>query len=496
MTDPVNLAGSVLLTKTMTTEAFSLILMGATGDLARIKIWPSIYRLIEAKLVPQEIQIVANGRTDQTQEEFREYVEKVWQDFFGDKFDQGLADHILKNCHYLQGDLADKGLYAALQTKLDELAEGKTGCKNRIFHLAILPQLYQSVVEHIGQSGLSQSDCGWVRILVEKPFGENLETAKQLDNCLKKYLSEDQIYRIDHYLAKETVQNISAFRFANEMFEPQLNKQFIDHIQISFLEEFGIRDRGKFYDRTGAIRDVVQNHLLQLLAVVTMDDPSSESSKNYRISRQKLLSSLKDYTLRSVSKNVVVGQYQGYQSEKDIAAGSKTETFFAMKTEIDNQRWQGVPIYLRTGKKLCRTVTDIMVVFKDSFRKPSSNVLNFRISPDESIILRFYVKKPGPTNELEPANLQFHYKHLKTDLMKAYERVLLDAYTGKQLLFTTADEVEAEWKFVDPIIEYLDRNEIMPDIYQDNSWGPAAADKLIQADGREWLMPSVDLEEF
>lgn len=478
----------------MKTESFTLVLLGATGDLARIKIWPAIYRLYQNKLLPVKIRVIANGRTEHSDEDFRDYLYHVWQEKFSQKYNHDLAVEIASKVSYLAGDLTANEFYSDLKQLLNSSTSPKD-CNNRIFHLAIMPSLYQQVVEKLGQSGLAQADCGWLRLLVEKPFGENLASAQELDKCLKKYFTEEEIYRIDHYLAKETVQNISAFRFANELFEPQLNKQYIDHIQISFLEEFGIKDRGKFYERVGAIRDVVQNHLLQLLAVVTMDDPRDDTNEAYRDSRNRLLESIRCCDPQQVSQRVIVGQYASYLKEKNVAPDSRTETFMALKTFIDNERWRGVPVYVRAGKKLCRTVTDIMVVFRDNARQPSSNVLNFRIAPDESIILRFYVKKPGPTNQLEAANLQFHYKQLKADLMEAYERIVLDAYTGNQLLFTTAKEVEAEWRFVDPIIDYLKAKKINPEIYPDNTWGPKAADKLIQADGREWLVPSVDLIE-
>lgn len=474
------------------TETFSLILFGATGDLSRGKIWPAIYNLFRHNLLPQDLYIIASGRTEYTSQEFSDYLARIWQEHYGEVYDASLAASIITKCHYFAGDLTDKSLYQRIKDWLAKTKlSGKT-CHNRVFHLAILPSLYQTVVENLGQAGLSNADCGFVRLMIEKPFGQDLASAQALDQSLKLNFSENQIYRIDHYLAKETVQNIWAFRFANELFEPQLNNRYIDHIQISFLEEIGIKDRGKFYEQTGVLRDVVQNHLLQVLAVATMDEPGSDSPEDFRRSRQNLLKALMPPKIT----DVVAGQYQTYRQEKYVNPESNASTFLALKTEIQTSRWQGVPIYLRAGKKLARTATDVMMVFRDNSRIPSSNVLNFRLAPDESIVLRFFIKKPGHTNELQPAHLQFKYSGLKSNLMLAYERVLLDAYSGNQLLFTLADEIESEWRFVAPIIEHLNKGSLMPNFYPDNSWGPEDANGLIKKDSRTWLAPSVDLVEL
>lgn len=474
-------------------EAFSLVLFGATGDLAKLKIIPAVYELKRRHLLPENFSLIGNGRTKMSHEQFRDYVIKTLETKLNSSLDIKLVNSILENTYYIQGDLSDDHLYSDLENFLEELLNKGVDCGNRVFHLAILPQLYEEVITKLSEHDLSESSCGWVRVLIEKPFGNDLSSAKKLDKTLKKTFQEEQIFRIDHYLAKETVQNILAFRFANELFEPTLNNQFVDHIQISLMEDFGIKDRGKFYDRTGTVRDVLQNHLLQVLATVTMDKPQQLNAKYIRLERQKLLASLSCPNEAGLDSSVVKGQYQGYLSEKNIPQNSTTETYVALKAYITNSRWKDVPIYIRAGKNLCRQVTEVNVVYKDSAMKPSPNVLTFRLQPDESIVLRFFVTKPGPTNELQPAHLQFHYKQLGEELMEAYQRVLLDSFRGDQTLFTLAAGVEAEWKFVDPILEYWTHNKVKPDLYEKGSWGPKEADELIRQDNREWIQPSIDL---
>jgi len=475
-------------------EAFSLILFGATGDLAKLKIIPAVYELKKRGLLPDNFSLIGNGRTKYTHQQFRSYVIKVLEDKLNDSIDISLMNSILEHTYYIQGDLTDPNLYKKTHKFLEELLDQGVDCGNRVFHLAILPQLYETVINNLASHDLASSKCGWVRILIEKPFGQDLKSAQTLDHTLKQHFQEEQIFRIDHYLAKETVQNILAFRFANELFEPTLNNQFVDHIQISMMEDFGIKDRGKFYDRIGTVRDVLQNHLLQVLATVTMDKPEELTSKYIRHERQKLLSKLTCPQDTTLEKSVVKGQYEGYHDEKSIPRDSITETYVAIKAYIDNKRWEGIPFYIRAGKNLCRQITEVNIVYKDSAMKPSPNVLTFRIQPDESIVLRFFVTKPGPTNELQPANLQFHYKHLGESLMDAYSRVLLDAFQGNQTLFTLAEGVEAEWKFVDPILHYWTEKGIKPYTYKKGSWGPTEASELLMRDNREWIEPSVDLQ--
>lgn len=475
-------------------EAFSLVLLGATGDLAKLKIIPAVYELKQRQLLPENFSLIGNGRTSLDDAQFREYVDNILREKYKAKYDKDLAQSILDQTYYVSGDLLDSDLYNRLAHKLDSLLKDGVECGNRVFHLAILPQLYEKVVHHIGSHQLSSPSCGWVRLLIEKPFGQNLTTAQALDAQLKQFFNEEQIYRIDHYLAKETVQNILAFRFANELFEPTLNNRYVDHIQITMFEDFGVKDRGKFYDRTGTVRDVLQNHLLQVLATVTMDRPENLTTRFIREERQRLLSTLSCPETDHLSRYAVKGQYKGYLDENDVSANSSTETYVALRAHVENPRWQGVPIYIRAGKNLCRRVTEVNIVYRDTALKPSPNVLTFRIQPDESIVLRFFVTKPGPTNELQPANLQFHYHQLGEELMEAYQRVLLDAFRGDQTLFTLSQGVEAEWRFVDPILEYWDKQTIKPEVYDAGSWGPQKADDLIRHDGREWIQPSTDLK--
>lgn len=473
-------------------DAFTLVLFGATGDLAKLKIFPALLHLRRKNLIPEHFYVIGNGRTDYNDESFRDYLFTLFSQQLGDSLDTAFVNDFLQHVYFLQGDLQDETMYQRLNHKISEINSTVHTLHHLIYHLAVLPQFYEEVVQHI-QVNKPTIDPTSTRILIEKPFGLDLPSAQRLDQKLLTHFKEEQIFRIDHYLAKENMQNILVFRFANEIFEPLLNHNYVDHIQVSVLEEFGIKDRGKFYERTGALKDVVQNHLLQMLAATTMDRPANLDADHIRHERQKVLNSLRFYSKDEVSSYAVKGQYQGYTNEPFVEPNSVTDTYVAVKAFIQNQRWEGVPIYMRTGKMVSRTVSEISVIFKDPRYKPSANVLTFRISPHEGIALRFHAKKPGPYNELQQANLAFDYSRSKDELLEAYQRVLLDALNGDQTLFTKSDDVEAEWKFVDPIMSYWETEQIKPELYEPGSWGPHKADVLIQKDDRDWIVPSIDV---
>lgn len=480
-------------------QSFSLILFGATGDLAKIKILPAIYTLFEQNLLPGDFSLIGCGRTAHTQESFRSYVMEVLETKIGAKLQRTVLNKMLERTFYSAGDTQDPQFYQNLKLYLNELQTQGIECGNKIFHLAILPELYAAVAKHLGESGLHHSPHGWTRIMIEKPFGEDEQSAKKLNQELTKYFAESNIFRLDHYLGKETVMNIVAFRFGNGLFEPIWNHKFIDHIQITMAENFGVGSRGKFYDVTGALRDVVQNHMLQVLATTLMDRPDDFSVAKVRAKRQEILGAITKFSSsKEVEKNVVAGYYEGYIAEQDVPKNSLTETFVALKLHVDKSRWQGVPIYVRSGKLLKRTVGEVSIVFK---RPPfhlldhdsevaSSTVLNLRLQPNEGIILRMAVKKPGPKMLLTPASMDFYYDKIPSMLLDPYVRLLLDAFAGDQTNFAHMQEIAAQWRFVDPIIDAWKHDHKKLHEYEPMSWGPKAATELIERDGRKWLEPT------
>lgn len=479
-------------------QSFSLVLFGATGDLAKIKILPAIYTLFEQSLVPGGFSLIGSGRTPHTEAAFRDYVRQVLIQKLGTKYQATVANEMLAHTYYIAGDTQDQSFYPHLSNYLKELELRGVPSGNRIYHLAILPELYTAVVENLGNSHLNHSPDGWTRIMIEKPFGHDEKSAQELNNQLTKYFPEQHIYRLDHYLGKETVMNILAFRFGNGLLEPIWNHKFIDHIQISTLEEFGVGSRGAFYDATGALRDVVQNHLLQVLATTLMDRPKDFSGGQVRSERQNILGALRAYSgSKQVEDDVITGVYENYDQEKNVVAAKQTETYVALKLEVDKPRWRGVPIYLRTGKRLQKTVSEVSVVFKkppfqllereaDSL---ASTVLTIRLQPNEGISLRLAVKKPGPKMILTPANMEFYYGKFETELLEAYVKLLLDAFNGDQTNFALMQEVKAQWRFVDPIIHAWEKGHKLLHHYSAGSSGPAAADTLLAQDNRQWLEP-------
>lgn len=474
-------------------ESFTLFLFGATGDLARTKIWPALYDLWLKSHVPAEFTIIGLGRSPYTSADFREYVHDILRKNKGRSLYR--PNDFLSKVDYIPADVTSKAGFASLKEQLRQLEDQGRVQPNHIYHLALLPDMYPTVIELLGVNGFNQS-TGWVRLLIEKPFGQNGKSARELDRLIKKHFTEEQTYRIDHYLAKETVQNILAFRFGNGLFEPIWNRDFIDNIQIHMAESVGVEGRGKFYDRVGVLRDVVQNHLLQLLAVTTMEAPSSFAVGPVEKERTKALKSLRVYkNANDVFANVVSGQYEGYREIANVAEDSLTPTFVALKVEMENERWQGVPIYIRSGKKLSLKTTEIAIVFKTPSRQlfslydqtePKPNVLHLQIDPNEGIGVKLFVKKPGPQMALQPLSMQACFRDLPEGSMGAYEKVLFDAYCGDQMLFTSAAAIESQWRFIDPILEVWDKAKVTPSVYTPASWGPLESDALLEREGRAW----------
>lgn len=477
-------------------DSFALVIFGISSNLAQIKLIPALYDIAEKGLLPPKMSIIGVARKPHSKEEFRKYLEEVLHTqntHHRHAIKEEAFEDLVSRIHYVDGHLDDPNFYQELKNYLDKLTEQGKGCENRIYYLATYPNLYEHVFENLHKQGMNRQIDGWVRLMIEKPIGNDLASAQKLNQLLLKHFNEDQIYRLDHYLGKETLQNILTFRFGNGIFEPLINCENIDHIQITALEDFGIGKRGGYYDQVGALKDVGQNHQLQMLSFATMDAPQEFSNEAITQERIKILKNL-----TPLPDKVVFGQYQGYTNEANVDPKSAIDTFYAFKTFINIPRFKDVPIYVRAGKKLKQTATEISIVFKNPVNRlfknlecgDEPNVLIYRIQPNEGIVLKILTKVPGYDIKLEPEYMQFCYKidphgHYIPD---PYERLLIDTIRGDQTFFNAAEEVEAQWAFIDPLFSTRGK----PEIYNPGSWGPKGADKLIQADGREWLEPSME----
>ncbi|MDD5147807.1 MAG: glucose-6-phosphate dehydrogenase [Candidatus Daviesbacteria bacterium] len=469
-------------------DSFTLIIFGITGNLAQIKLIPALYDMEEKDLLPADMTIVGIARKEMSDEELKHYIHTVLH-LENIHHKHEIKDQVFKKLckkfKYLSGQIQDQSLYEKLSNVL------KHG--NRIFYLATYPELYHQIFENLQKNNLNKQNKGWIRLMIEKPIGCDLPSAKKLNKLLLKYFTEDQIFRLDHYLGKETLQNILTFRFANDIFEPLINKDYIDHIQITASEDFGIGKRGGYYDQVGALKDVGQNHQLQMLAFATMDAPSEFTNEAVTKERIKILKNL-----IPMPDKIVYGQYEGYQKEENVSLQSNTDTFYALKTYINNERFKDVPIYIRAGKKLKQTVTEISIVFKNHvnrlFKSADSgdepNVLIYRIQPNEGIVLKILTKVPGYDAKLQPEYMQYCYRPnpYTHKIPDPYERLLIDTIRGDQTFFNDAEEVEAQWAFIDPLAKARGK----PHIYKANSWGPKEADELIEKDGKIWLEPSME----
>lgn len=472
----------------------AFVIFGATGDLAKKKIFPSFFELYKENLLPTDFKIIASARSKLSQNDFvTSLKERVMVN------DYKTWDKFAKVIMYIASDVAEDAGLEKISESLDSFEETIGKCTQRIFYMAISPFIYEKSFKNLGTRGLN-GGCkihkNKAKIVIEKPFGHNLESALRLNSILEKYFSEEQIFRIDHYLGKETVQNIFAFRFGNEIFEPVWNNKYIDHVQITLAEPSGIGMRGEYYDQAGALRDIVQNHLLQLLSIVTMDTPQKFEQSAIRRKKLEIIKSLKKMTPEEVVENSVRGQYETYLDEPKVSVNSQTETFAALKLYIENERWQGVPFYLRTGKKLAGQVSSIIFQFKERgheifenfWEKPMPNHVLLQIQPNEGIGIRLVAKKPGLSTQLEPVDMEFCYKtSFDVHQPDAYERLLIDVIVGDQTLFL--GQVEESWKFIDPIEEVWQTQKPNLEIYKIGSWGPVRSDGLIKRDGREWLTP-------
>lgn len=448
----------------------NIVIFGATGDLSQRKLMSALFDLYIKRYL-SNFNIIGISRREESNAEFRSFVRNIITRK-GYTYKQEKLNSFLSKVLYCPGLFEDPHTYERVAEVLISIDDKLGKCSNKLFYLAVPPALYEKILQNLADSGLSipcSGEEGWTRILVEKPFGRDIKTAQKLDHLLGLLFKEEQIFRIDHYLAKETIQNILAFRFSNTLFEPIWSKEYIDRVEISMMENLGVEGRGSFYDDVGALRDVGQNHILQMLALIAMENPQKLSAPSIRDRRAELLLSLHAPTPEDVVHNTLRAQYVGFRDEEGVAPDSVTETYFKITAFIDNDRWQNIPFILKSGKKLAQTKTEIKVYFKQpkiclcppsAGRHIHQNVLIFRIQPDEGISVIFWAKRPGFEMVLDPQNLSFSYKDSvqMNTLPDAYERVLFDCIRGDQTLFASTKEVEAEWKFITPILEQWRKN--------------------------------------
>lgn len=484
-------------------DGVAIVIFGVTGDLSRRKLMPALYENAKHDRLPQPFYIIGFARRPWSHDKMREVLREGVMDFGRTQpIDEDLLNQLLENAYYIESTFEDPEGYAQLNRVLEDL-----GVQNTLFYLSTPPGAYTTIVEEIGKSDLENCPDGWRRIVVEKPFGRDLESAKALDRELHAVFSEDQIYRMDHYLGKETVQNILAFRFGNGIFEPLWNRKYIDHIQITMAETDGVGTRAGYYDKAGVVRDVFQNHLLQLLTLTAMESPAVFKAKAVRDEKVKVLNSINDITNEIALKNTYRAQYvsgtvdgkrvPSYRDEPDVEPESVTETYMAARLFVNNWRWAGVPFYLRSGKRMPNRVTDIAIQFtqlplslfgQKNLAGEAPNVLVIRIQPNEGITLFLGAKVPGGVMRIEPVEMRFSYAEaFGGSPPEAYERLLLDSLMGDATLFTRSDEVDEAWRLAQGIIDAWDEegSKNLP-IYEAGTQGPHGADDFIQRDGRRW----------
>ena len=488
-----------------------MIIFGATGDLTKRKLIPALCNLAQDDVLPKQFAIVGFSGDNYDTASFRKMLAEEIPKLAPAPFNSKIWEWMVERIYFVKGDFQDAEAYKRLDQQISEADKTHNTLGNRFFYLAVAPRFFSPIAKMLGQCCLTNEANGrWARVIVEKPFGHDLESAKQLNQELKQVLSEKQIYRIDHYLGKETVQNVMVFRFSNNIIEPLWNRNYVDHVQITAAETVGVEHRGGFYETAGALRDMVPNHLFQLLTMTAMEPPISFDADEVRNKQAEVLHAIQPLDPEDVLKNMVRGQYgggaydaervPGYRSEPDVAPDSNTETFVALKLQIDNWRWAGVPFYLRTGKRLAQRMTEIVIQFRrtpfvlfrnTAVRNLETNRLVIHIQPDEGISLSFGAKVPGSVMKLGLVNMDFDYNtYFGVEHSTGYERLLRDCMAGDATLFQRADMVEAGWSVIQPI---LDVWHALPargfPNYAAGSWGPAEAEELLERDGRSWRRP-------
>ena len=493
----------------------AMIIFGATGDLTSRKLIPALFDLYCGDFLPKEHAIVGVGRTELNDEAFRKKV--IYDNTHLTSKDTATKEHLegfARRTFFQCVDTSKPEEFEKLKNKLDQTDANRASGNNFLFYMATPPSLYETIASNLAKMGFNDESDGWKRVIVEKPFGYDLKTAQDLNQKLLNCFKEDQIYRIDHYLGKETVQNLFVTRFANSIFEPLWNRNYIHHIEVTSAESVGVEKRGGYYDHSGALRDMVQNHLLQLVALIAMEPPVRTDADSIRNEKQKLFQSIRHYTEEEIKTNVIRGQYVestirgeqvvGYREEEGVDPNSRTETYVAMKFYIDNWRWAGVPFYVRTGKKLPTRVTEVVVHFQPHHHHlfmnnkqliNAQNMLVLRIQPDEGILMKFGVKVPGVGFQVENVNMDFLYSELSDVYSPGpYERLLLDCMQGDATLYARGDSVEIAWQFIDPILELWEKDKDLPIYgYPAGTWGPENADQLIEGENIDWRYPCANL---
>lgn len=489
-------------------ESCGMVIFGASGDLTNRKLIPSLFSLFKRELLPDNFFILGFARTSMSDEDFQQKACESIEKRSEDVSDSDLDDFISRFSYYT-GDYQDLECYSSLSERLKKLDEEYSVEGNRIFYFSTPPSLYCPITSCLGEAGLTEeSEDNWVRVVIEKPFGSDLESAEALNEELHTVFSEHQIYRIDHYLGKETVQNILMFRFANAIFEPIWNRRYIEHVQITVAESLGVEHRAGYFEQAGLLRDMFQNHMLQMLSLVGMEPPISFDADRIRDEKVKLMRSIRPISLDELDQYFVRGQYApgviegesvpGYRQEEGVEADSQIETFIAAKLFIDNWRWQGIPFYMRAGKRLERKISQISIIFKRvpysmfaplSSEEISPNVLVLNVQPEEGISLRIQAKEPGAKLCMSSLTMDFFYQQVfDVELPDAYERLLLDCMLGDQTLFWRSDGIESAWSLVTPVLENWEESpESCPlTFYESGSWGPRESEKLLEKDGRQW----------